>query len=413
MTLALLGLLGVAGYHERNYQRLARGLDADLAALRKFHWERPVLRGSPGEGNAADEIYAALDAWQPMERGLRDGLAEKLYYGQPLLAAETQALQARSTTLQALRTAVQQRWSRTDLVPELGNEMRVPAYPRLAEAALGLLSMAASAPVDECLQRATEVIRIGQDVVPAAPLEAGSVATQLTALAARVIVRCAQGAELSSLRRASHELHLLAIHPAPIGSCIEFEEIVAAMELRKRAALANKRSVMQVFQAVLDRPQLMAAWSSHDNPTRFRQLTPDHYPDAMEEWKREQDFRLQSSLPEVRAAAEHVLARIQDDMRGQALIRMLNIGLSTLAERAYRGTLPVQPSGLRDAALVDPFRGQPFNYRVAGNGAELTLWSVGEDYRDDGGSDDWRGSAPRDVTLHFGLGNARAKAATN
>jgi hypothetical protein len=403
MTLVLLAVLGLAGFQERRYQRMARELDADLAALRKFHWERPVLRGAPGEGNAADEIYAAVDKWQPMERKLRDGLADKVYYGQPLTAAETQAIQARAGALQALRAAVQQRWSRTDLVPELGADMRVPVYPRLAEASLGLLGIATGATVDECLQRATEVIRIGQDLVPAAPLEAGSVATHLTALAARVIVRCAASADLGSLRRASHELHLLAMHPAPIGSCIEFEEIATAMELRKRAALSNKHSAMQVVRAALDRTQVMAAWSAHESPTRFRQISADRYPDAMEEWKREQDFRLQSSLPEVRASTEHVLARIQDDMRGQALLRMLTIGLSTLAERAYRGALPPQPSGLRDAALADPFRGQPFNYRVAANGSELTLWSVGEDYRDDAGSDEWRGPTPRDVTLHFAL----------
>jgi len=104
-----------------------------------------------------------------------------------------------------------------------------------------------------------------------------------------------------------------------------------------------------------------------------------------------------------------VLARIQDDMRGQALLRMLSIGLSTLAERAYRGSLPPQPSGLRDSGLADPFRGQPFNYRVAANGSELTLWSVGEDYRDDAGSDDWNGPAPRDVTLHFALASRESK----
>jgi hypothetical protein len=404
-------VLGFVGYHERAYQRMGRALDADLAALRKFRWERPVLRGPPGEANAADEIYAALDAWRPLARDVRDGMADKVYYGQPLSAAEAQALQERSTPLRALRDAAQQRWSRTDLVPELGSNMRVPAYPRLIEAALGLLGSAQGASTDECLQRATEVVRIGQDLIPAAPLEAVSTATRLTALAARVIARCAQTADLASLRHVSHELHLLATHPAPIGSCIEFEEIATAMELRRRAALSNKASAWHVARAALERPQLLAAWTAHEGPARFRQITPEHYPDAMEDWKREQDFRLQSASAEVRTSAEHVLARIQDDMRGQALLRMLSIGLGTLAERAYRGTLPSQPTGLRDAAFTDPFRGQPFNYRVAANGSEFTLWSVGEDFRDDAGSDEWNDAAPRDVTLHFALGARDTKPA--
>jgi hypothetical protein len=381
---------------------MGRALDADSAALRSFRWERPVLRGPLGEGNAADEVFAALEKWRPLGQALRDSLAEKVRYGRPLTAAEADAIAARSAQLRALRRSAQQRWSRTDLVPERGEEMRVPAYPLLWEAALALLADAQNADADECLQTATDVIRVGQDVVPAAPLEAASLAARLTGLSAQVIARCAARADLPSLRRTSHELRVLATHPAPTGSCIELEEVAGAMELRRRAALTDKQSPLHVARALLDRPQLLAAWSTHDSPARFRQLTPDHYPDALEDWRREQDFRLQSN-PAVASAGDHVLAHLHDDMRGQALVRMLDIGVSTLAERAYRGSLPSTPSGLRDPALSDPYRGQAFNFRVSDAHPELTLWSVGEDFRDDGGSDEWIGRAPRDVTLHFPL----------
>jgi hypothetical protein len=90
---------------------------------------------------------------------------------------------------------------------------------------------------------------------------------------------------------------------------------------------------------------------------------------------------------------------------------MLALGLSTLAERAYRGSAPAQPSALRDPQLSDPFRGQPFDYSIASNGAELTFWSVGEDFRDDNASDNWSGPAPKDITLHFPLGPRDAKLA--
>jgi hypothetical protein len=58
---------------------------------------------------------------------------------------------------------------------------------------------------------------------------------------------------------------------------------------------------------------------------------------------------------------------------------------------------------LRDPALADPYRGQPLNYHVATAASELTLWAVGEDFHDDGGSDIWTNSGPRDVTLHLQL----------
>jgi hypothetical protein len=408
VTLILLGLIGCAGYYERVYRQMGRALDADAAALRSFRWERPVLRGPLGEGNAADEVFAALAEWKPLGQMLRDSLLEKVRYGKPLTAAEANAIEAHTPQLRALRAAAQQRWSRTDLVPERGDQMRVPAYPRLLEAALALLADAQNAGADACLQTAADVIRVGQDVVPAAPLEAASVAAQLTALAAPVIARCAARADLASLRRASHELRLLATHPAPTGSCIELEEVAGAMDLRRRAALTDKMSPLHVAKTLLERPKLLAAWSAHDTPSRFRQLTPEHYPDALEEWRREQDLRLQTH-PEAAATGDHVLAHLHDDMRGQALLRMLGIGVSTLAERAYRGNLPNQPTGLRDPALSDPYRGQAFNFRVTDRYPELTLWSVGEDFRDDGGSDESNGRTTRDVTLHFPLGPRDAK----
>jgi hypothetical protein len=90
-------------------------------------------------------------------------------------------------------------------------------------------------------------------------------------------------------------------------------------------------------------------------------------------------------------------------MRGQALLRMLTIGLATLADKAYRGKLPARPSNLDEPALADPYRGAAFNYRIAENGAELTLWSIGEDYKDDAGSAEWTETAPVDVVVRFAL----------
>jgi len=90
-------------------------------------------------------------------------------------------------------------------------------------------------------------------------------------------------------------------------------------------------------------------------------------------------------------------------MRGQALIRGMAVGTATLTERMRRKKLPREPSGLSEPSLRDPYNGQSLKWRVAQDGSELTLWSVGEDRRDDKGSSDWTAEAPLDVVLHFRL----------
>jgi hypothetical protein len=84
-------------------------------------------------------------------------------------------------------------------------------------------------------------------------------------------------------------------------------------------------------------------------------------------------------------------------------VRALTVGVATLAERVNRERLPREPINLKDPALTDPFNGRPLLWRVAMDGSELSIWSVGEDRRDDKGSSEWAKQAPVDVTVHFGL----------
>lgn len=401
LTLLLLTAASIAGTHEHNYRELSGRLADALASARAQRWERPVLRGAMRDGNAASELYSALQDFQELGPTLRKSLAEKVYYGQPLELAQLQALGRRALALRALRDSVQQGWSRSDLALERGTELRVPDYPKLMEAGLMLLAQAQTSEPAACLQQAADVLRIGQDIVPYAPLEAATVAAHLTAFSARVITRCARQADLPTLRRSSHELRVLATHPAPIGTAIELETLAAAGDLQRRAALTDK-GPLRVFQTLLDRPQLLAALQSYLHPERYRQVLPQNYPEALELWKREHDLQKQTG-PEAQAIEAHVIARLNDDRRAQAIVRSLCVALSALAERAYRGNTPLDPAALQDQALVDPYQGQPLRYRVAKNGAELTLWAVGPDMRDDGGSDEWTETGPRDITVHVAL----------
>ena len=64
---------------------------------------------------------------------------------------------------------------------------------------------------------------------------------------------------------------------------------------------------------------------------------------------------------------------------------------------------PHEPIALDEPGLRDPYNGQPLKWRIAQDGTELSLWSVGEDMRDDKGSSEWTSEAPLDVVLHFRL----------
>lgn len=411
LTVVLLGMAGFVGYHELAFRERTRGFDADVATLRRLHWERPSLRGVAGESNAAAEAFAALEGFTPLPSRLRESLAERLHYGQPPSDAERAAIAERQRALRALRAATQQGWAFTELAVERGPEMRIPNYRQVVDAALCLLVEAKSAGPAECLRGAADVIRLGQDLVPGAPLEAASVSAKLTSLAARIVPRCALEADLAAVRRAVHEFNVLATHPPPTGSGIELQDLVSATKLRDSAALSNKPSPGAVTHTIMARPALISSWSQFDHPSRFRKLTPERYPDSTLEWRREQEYRAKSRLPLAAADTKEVLERLYDDMRGQAVLRMLAIGVATLADKLYRGKLPARPSNLDQPELTDPFRGGTFSFRVAENGSELTLWSIGENYEDDAGSSEWINNAPADIVVRFALVKTAAKPA--
>lgn len=397
----LLAMASWVGSAEGTYRELSAQLTQAVSNARAQRWERPVLRGAMRDGNASTEIYNALQDYAPLGDDLKHSLAEKLYFGQPLSADLRRALTMRALSLRALRDSVQQGWSHTDLAVERGQHMLVPDYPKLLEAQLALLGQAQDSEPTACLQQVTDVLRVGQDSIPGAPLEAASVAARVAAFAARVLPRCALKADLTSLRRAAHELRVLATHPAPIGSSLELEVLATAHDFQQRAALVGK-SPLQVLDTILDRSQLMASWQSYLHPERLRAVLSERYPEALEVWKREHDAMAQVH-PQPPAIEAHLIARLTDDMRAQAIVRMLCVAVTALAERVYKGTTPTDPAALHEPELADPYQGQPLHYGVSKNGAELALWAVGPDMRDDGGSEEWSDSGPRDISVHVAL----------
>ncbi len=413
-TLTLLLLLivgGFAGYSELRFRRMSEALDAQIATYKRQRWERPVLRGAAGEGNAAVAALVALRGFDGLDGKQRDALASQLFYGQPLPAQLQTLVQQHAVLIDGLRAATRLSWAMTEVPAEQGPAARVPAYPKVMDAVLLMLGRAAGSGPQECMAIAADAIRLGQDLVPGAPLEAASISMRITSVATPVITRCAAAGDADAVLRAARELDTLATHAPSAGGGIELADLLAAVELRDLAVLFPKDSSDSALRRLRRRPALFEAWSHFANPARWRALGAAHYPQSLETWLRENEWRNLSGLPLVADATAPVQGWLYDDMRGQALLRVLTVGLATLAERARRQRTPREPLSLNEPTLCDPYNGQPLKWRIAQDGGELTIWSVGEDRRDDKGSSDWAPQAPLDVVVHFPLRSlARAEA---
>lgn len=391
------------GYSEMQYQRMGDALGADIATYRRQRWDRPVLRGEAREGNAAFEALTRLAKLRDLGAETRDHLAAQLYYGQPLDPGQLSLVAEHAELIDALRAATTLSWSMTELPIEQGSAAQVPAYPRAMDGALLMLGKAASSEPAQCLQICTDVMRMGQDLVPGAPLEAASVSMRITSVASPVLAHCAERGDLEALARASRELAILASHAPAAGGGIELADLLTRVELHKLAELSPPGSTDSVVTRLRRRPSLFEAFERFGNPTRWRNIGADRYPDAREGWLQEHTSRSRSDLPLVASATLAVDGWLYDDMRGQALLRAMAVGTGTLAERMRRKKLPHEPIGLEEPSLRDPYNGQPLKWRIAQDGSELSVWSVGEDRRDDKGASEWGPQAPLDVVVHFRL----------
>ncbi|MDD9967802.1 MAG: hypothetical protein OXR73_16320 [Myxococcales bacterium] len=401
VIVATLGGLGWLGASELSFQQRVARLDADVAAFRRLRWERPLLRGEPVEGNAAEAFFNALGGLKRPSPALRQGLAEQLFYGQPLLPHQVAPLKQQSEILAELAASPQRTWSMTYLRPELGDAMPVPPYPKALDAALLLLARASTLEPDACLAASADVARIGQDLVPGAPLEASSVSMRIASLTAYAVRSCARRATARGLQRAERAFRELATHPPPVGHGLELADLVAGVEVRKASSLGRDADHIGILRTLQSRPERLKSWAYYDDPHRFRAWSPSAYPETLERWREEDTWRSQSGRPDVAAASAERIGWLQDDMRGQAILRALTVALSALAERERRGRMPPEPAALRLPSLVDPFSGRPLRQRFDPASLELTVWSVGEDLRDGNAEETWNERAPLDVIVRL------------
>jgi hypothetical protein len=397
----VLAIAGFAGYSQHRFRQLSDVLDVEIATYKRQRWERPVLRGQAGEGNAAVEALAALDGFAGLAAGAREALAAHIYYGSALAEPELALLDQHKERVAKLRAATLHGAAMTEVPVERGAAAAPISYPRVMDAVLLALAEGARTGADGCLLACADVVRLGQDLVPGAPIEAASVSMRITSVASPLVSRCAAQATPEALFRAAREFHVLATHPPPFGSSIELADLSAKARLRALSELFPDDSDDSALTRLRRRPALLDGFSYFDNPARWRELTAARYPQALETWLKEHQWRSRSGSPLVAGATADVDGWLLDDMRGQALVRALTVGLETLAERVRRKRMPREPIDLSDAELRDPYNAQPLKWRLPAEGSELTVWSVGEDRRDDKGSSEWTAQAPRDVVVHF------------
>ena len=399
----MLGVAGFAGFSQHKYGSMSETLDAHIATYKRQRWDRRVHRGAAKDDNAAQATWEALAGMAPLSAEQREQLASQLHYGQPLKEEQAALIKERAAHLAKLRAATRSAWSMTVLPAEQGDGIKVPDYALFIDSVLLLLADGVARGPDDCLAVAADVVRLGQDLVPGAPLEAASISMRATSIAAPVITRCAQQADADALLRTARELRGMATNPPPVGGGIELADIVAMVQLRKLADIFSDEGDETLLVRLRRRPAIYAAWQHFDRPTRWRELSAVEYPDSLETWRREHEWRSRAGLMLVGDATGGVVGWLYDDMRGQALLRILTVGLATLGERARYGRLPSEPAGLGDRALRDPYNGQALHWRLSQDADELSIWSVGEDRRDDKGARDWADQAPIDVVVHFAL----------
>ncbi len=404
MTVLLaLGVGGFAGYSEWKLRERGATLAAEIATYKRQHWERPALRGTSGDGNAAFDEVQALAGFSGLTPEQRETLALHAHYNEPLNADSLALLEQHKALVDKLRAATLLSRAMTEVPFAPGEASTVPSYPRVMDAVLLLLARGALGGPDECLLACADSVRLGQDLVPGASIEAASVAARIASVTSPMLSRCASLASLEALSRGAREFNLLARNPPPTFGSIELADLQAKQRLMRLSALFAEGESATFLDRLRRRPALFAALEYFDRPTRWRELGPTGYPQALQTWLREHEWRSRADLALVPESTADVDGWLLDDMRGQALVRAMTVGLATLAERARRRRLPKEPVSLLEPALRDPYNGLPLKWRIAQDGSELSLWSVGEDLRDDKGSSDWTPQAPIDVVVHFRL----------
>lgn len=308
---------------DRRARALSEQLDRDIADFRS-HWqsvERPVLRGEPMAGNAAQLARVAatrIPATPELPGDIADRVAEGDVPDDIIALARTH-----DRELRAVREATRARQAWTDIAVERGGAAtELPSYMPLLRAARLLAVQAHVAPPGECLRIGADTIRMAQDLAPGAGILGAVIAATLIEEIAPVIEQCLARATPEERAEAAREIELLAAHAPPIGAALELEALLAAATFRISADAPLVPTTEDDLDAIRFRTATLEAWEVVGrNPAQWRALTGN---EALAAWRSAETLRRASPNPLLALSApESITAFIEKDMRAQRRLEAL------------------------------------------------------------------------------------------
>jgi hypothetical protein len=322
--------LGVyAGVHlpaERRARRLSAQLDRDVASYEAY-WserERPVLRGDPIPGDAAEAAREAVATLPAID--LPDDLRERLAAGDP--PDDVVALtRTHAAELHALRESARRPRSFYRIDFARAGDAPMSDFMPVVRGVRLLAVQAAVAEPGECLRIGADAIRIAQDFAPGASVLGTSVAAVLIETVAPVMERCLDAATGDERAAAARELDLLVEHAPPIGCALEAEALFAAASFRSTGSdTPFVPTNGDELELIWTRREVLEAWEHvADDPAQWRALT--EYPDAKRLWDAEEAARAATGNVLLGFAAGSLSRYVGKDMQ-------VNERLEALAERA-------------------------------------------------------------------------------
>jgi len=369
---------------ERQAARLEAKLGRDIEQYRAY-WSRktrPLLRGEPAEGDAAEEARRIATRIAAPE--MPDEVMERVAAGEP--PPEIVALvEEKTDDLAALRATTRRRTAWTDLdIARGGAAVPMPDFMPLIRAQKLLAAQAVIAEPGECLRIAADAVRIAQDAGRGAGVLGSSVAAAMIEIVAPVAGPCLARASPAEREEAASSFALLATTAPDIGAAFELEALLAAATFAQVADAPLVPTTGEQIEQVRSRGDVLEAWEMvARDPAQFRAMRTEDLPEAIAIWEREARVRRTAGNPLLSIAAPPMTQYIELDMEAQARVRAIAVLAEVLADLEPDATLPTEtPAAITGSNLTDPFTGDPLLWDATGD--EACAYSAGRDGLDDG-----------------------------
>ncbi|MCB9596664.1 MAG: hypothetical protein H6719_28325 [Sandaracinaceae bacterium] len=297
-------------------------------AITDFHaqrWERPVLRGEPVDGNAFDAQVEAMDGpLAELEEAPFDDLARVLG-GDPRPRPELRALVDRhADALARYRASTRRAWSWGDYPVEDGADAQeIPLIAHLRASHL-LAAQAHFAEPAECVEIATDLLRLGQDRAAGRSLVPLMVRSAAVEDVSTLLPFCLWRGDADVRAQAARELGVLVAHPVPTGYTLEVEALTAgAMFSELLAPLDHLPTDGATFDVWWSATDALDAWELLAGDPASRRAFGADYPRDLADYAAWQSRVAASANPWVMASTPAFERFLRRDAATRTRMRML------------------------------------------------------------------------------------------